>query len=80
MEDLEEYIEKTEDAQLSMMVEIVKKYGNAIYDIIKGLKEKHVANDDKEKADIIFSTVHRCKGMEYDSIHLVNDFITQNWL
>jgi F-box protein 18 (helicase) len=77
LQDLEEYIEKTEDAQLNMMVEIVKKYGNAIYDIIKGLKEKHVAGDDKEKADVIFSTVHRCKGMEYDSIYLVNDFISQ---
>ena len=32
----------------------------------------------KEKAEIIFSTVHRCKGMEYDSVHLVNDFITED--
>ena len=78
IKDLEEYIEKTEDAQLSLMVEIVKKYGNDIYDIIKTLKEKHVEHDDKEKAEIVFSTVHRCKGMEYDSVHLVNDFITED--
>lgn len=78
MEDLEDYIEKTEDAQLSMMVDIVKKYGNDIYNIIKNLKEKHVEGDDKEKADVIFSTVHRCKGMEYDSVHLVKDFITED--
>ena len=78
MKDLEEYIEKTEDAQLSMMVEIVKKYGNSIFDIIKTIKQKHVEGDDKEKAEVIFSTVHRCKGMEYDSIHLVNDFITED--
>jgi len=77
IKDLEEYIDKTEDAQLGMMLEIVKKYGNDIYNIIKNLKEKHVAADDKENADLIFSTVHRCKGMEYDSIHLVNDFITE---
>ena len=77
LKDLEEYIEKTEDAQLCMMVEIVKKYGNDIYDIIKNLKEKHVEGDSKEKADLVFSTVHRCKGMEYDSIHLVKDFITE---
>ena len=77
VKDLEEYIEKTEDAQLSLMLEIVKKYGNDIYDIIKTLKEKHVEHDDKEKAEIVFSTVHRCKGMEYDSVHLVNDFITE---
>jgi len=78
MKDLEEYIDKTEDAQLSMMVEIVKKYGNNIYDILKTIKEKHIENDDKEKADVVFSTVHRCKGMEYDSVHLVNDFITED--
>jgi F-box protein, helicase, 18 len=78
VKDLEEYIEKTEDAQLSMMLEIVKKYGNDIYDIIKSIKQKHVANDDKQKADVVFSTVHRCKGMEYDSVYLVNDFITED--
>ena len=78
IKDLEEYIEKTEDAQLSMMLEIVKKYGNDIYDIIKTIKQKHIENDDKEKAEIIFSTVHRCKGMEYDAVHLVNDFITED--
>lgn len=77
IKDLEEYIEKTEDAQLSIMLEIVKKYGNDIYDIIKTIKQKHVENDDKEKAEIVFSTVHRCKGMEYDVVHLVNDFITE---
>jgi F-box protein, helicase, 18 len=78
IKDLEEYIEKTEDAQLSMMLEIVKKYGNDIYDIIKSIKQKHVENDDKQKADVVFSTVHRCKGMEYDCVHLVNDFITED--
>ncbi len=36
--ELEEYIEKTEDVQLSMMVELVKEYGNEIYGIIKSLK------------------------------------------
>ena len=29
---------------------------------------------------MIFSTVHRCKGMEYDSIQLANDFISQKKL
>jgi len=60
-----------------MMVEIVKKYGNDIYNIIKKLKEMHVNGDDKGKADMVFSTVHRCKGMEYDAVFLVNDFITE---
>lgn len=80
MNELDEYIEKTEDAQLGMMVEIVKEYGNEIPNIIKAIKDKHVKNDEKEKAEMIFSTVHRCKGMEYDSIQLANDFISQKKL
>ena len=77
LEDLEDYIENTEDVQLSMMVEIVREYGNKIPGIIKTIKEQHVA---KEKAEMIFSTVHRCKGMEYDSIQLVNDFVPEERL
>lgn len=80
VDDLEDYIEKTEDIQLGMMLEIVKEYGNKIPGIIKSLKEKHVENEDKDKAEIIFSTVHRCKGMEYDQVELVGDFITEERL
>jgi superfamily I DNA/RNA helicase len=78
--ELEDYINKTEEMQLGMMVEIVKEYGNQIPNIIKTIKEKHVQNEDKHKAEMIFSTVHRCKGMEYDSIQLVNDFISEEKL
>jgi len=80
MAELEDYIEKTEDAQLAMMVEIVEEYGNEIPDIIKSLKEKHISSDDRGKADIVFSTVHRCKGMEYDEIQIVKDFLTEEKL
>jgi len=80
LEDLEDYIKKTEDVQLGMMVEIVREYGNEIPGIINNIKSQHVDNDDKDKADMIFSTVHRCKGMEYDSIQLVNDFINEEKL
>jgi superfamily I DNA/RNA helicase len=80
LEDLEEYIDKTEDMQLGMMVELVREYGNEIPEYIKQLKEKHVENQDRDKASIIFSTVHRCKGMEYDSVQLVNDFLTEEKL
>ncbi len=77
LDELKDYIKKTDDMQLATMVEIVNEYGNEIPGIIKAIKEKHVANDEKEKAGMIFSTVHRCKGMEYDSVHLANDFITE---
>lgn len=78
MDELEDYTEKTEDAQLGMMVEIVKEYGDGIPGIIKAIKDKHIDGDEKEKAEMIFSTVHRCKGMEYDAVQLVNDFISED--
>jgi len=80
IDELEEYIEKTEDVQLSMMSEIVKEYGDEIYGLIKSLKDLHIGDDDKSKAEMIFSTVHRAKGMEYDVVYLVDDFITEERL
>lgn len=76
--ELEEYVEKTEDMELALLIKIVKEYDNEIPEIIRSLREKHV--EDKEKADLIFSTVHRCKGMEYDIVHLVDDFIEEKKL
>lgn len=80
VDDLEEYIKQTEDVQLGLMLEIVKEYGNEIPKILQDLKDKHVDNEDKHKAQMIFSTVHRCKGMEYDSVQLVNDFVGEERL
>lgn len=80
LNELEEYVKKTEDMQLGMMIEIAKAYGDEIPGIIKMIKQRHVPNEEKHKAEVIFSTVHRCKGMEYDEVHLVNDFITEEKL
>lgn len=77
IEELEEYIKSTEDAQLGMMVEIVKEYENEIPELINQLKKLHTGDEERNKAQMIFSTVHRSKGMEYDTVHLVNDFITE---
>jgi superfamily I DNA/RNA helicase len=77
IDDLEEYIDNTGDAQLRMLVEVVKEYGKKIPGYIRQLKECHIGHDDKRKADMIFSTVHRCKGMEYDEVTLAEDFMTE---
>lgn len=78
--ELKEYVKNTEDAQLGMMIDIVEEYGDKIPEIIKELKQKHVGEDQKHTAQMIFSTVHRSKGMEYDAVHLVEDFITEEKL
>ena len=78
MKDLEDYIDKTEDNSLSMMVDVVKEFGNKLPVLINELKTHHTAS--KEEADMIFSTVHRCKGMEYDEVTLLGDFINEEKL
>lgn len=80
MKDLEDYIEKTEDAQLGMMVEIVKQYENDIPDLLQTIRDKHVPREEKEQAEVVFSTVHRCKGMEYDVVELAPDFLNEKKL
>jgi F-box protein 18 (helicase) len=78
MEELNEYIEQTDDSSLRMMVEVAKKYGRDLPRFVAELKEQHV--DTKEDADMIYSTVHRCKGMEYDEVFLLDDFIHESKL
>ncbi len=77
MQGLEEYIKKTGDIQLSMMAEIVRKYKSKIPKILKTIKDSHLKDSDKPKAEIIFSTVHRAKGMEYEEVELIPDFLTE---
>ncbi|HJT74925.1 MAG TPA: UvrD-helicase domain-containing protein, partial [Chitinophaga sp.] len=78
MDELEDYIKSAGETQMGMLVEVVKKYGVKIPGYIKKLKDSHLDHDDKEKADMIFSTVHRCKGMEYDEVTLAGDFISRD--
>ena len=78
MKELEDYIEKTEDSSLAMIVEVVKEFGNKLPSLINELKTNHTVS--KEDADMIFSTVHRCKGMEYDEVTLLSDFINEEKL
>ncbi|WP_242696147.1 UvrD-helicase domain-containing protein [Longitalea luteola] len=59
IDELEEYVEKTEDHQLATMIEIVREYGNEVHGIIKSLKELHTGDENRSKAEMIFSTVHR---------------------
>ncbi|MDA3615554.1 UvrD-helicase domain-containing protein [Polluticaenibacter yanchengensis] len=75
MKALDEYIENTEDRNLSMLVDMVKQFGQSLPNYVSQLQNMHV--DDKNKADIIYSTVHRCKGLEYDEVTLLDDFINE---
>jgi superfamily I DNA/RNA helicase len=78
VDELQEYIEKTEDHTLKMMLEIVQQYGEEIPELLKELKAKQVDNTNKASAELVFSTLHKCKGLEYDVVELADDFITES--
>lgn len=75
--ELQEYIDKTEDHTLNMMLEIVQQYGQEIPELLKELKAKQVDNTNKASAGLVFSTLHKCKGLEYDVVELADDFVTE---
>jgi hypothetical protein len=75
--DLGKYVEKSGDQELGMLMDIVKTYGKELPYWLKKLSAMHVTDDKRDKADMIFSTLHRCKGMEYDFVKLTDDFITE---
>ena len=77
LDDLREYAEKTEDKPLELLITLVEEQGDEVAGVIEELKKRHVSDEDRDQAQIYFSTVHRCKGMEYDEVQLVADFPTQ---
>ncbi len=76
IKELTEYVDATDDRELGMMVSIVEKYGKEIPTIMRELKNRHT--EDRRDAQMIFSTVHRAKGMEYGTVTIAPDFPTES--
>jgi superfamily I DNA/RNA helicase len=76
--DLITYSKKTEDSELIMLINLVLKFKGKLPSLINGLKEIHLTNSQKNNADMIYSTVHKCKGMEYDEVNIADDFMTES--
>ncbi len=79
-EFLREYADKAQDMELSLLADIVEEYKWELPRLLKMIRTLHVEDSQRDQADLIFSTVHRCKGMEYDSVELENDFIDEDRL
>jgi F-box protein, helicase, 18 len=74
--ELEEFAKTSGDGSILTLIEIIDEYGDQISNHLNSIKNALVPKGEKEKADVIFSTVHRCKGLEYDEVFLLDDFIT----
>lgn len=80
MTQLKEYAEETSDSPLKGLIEIVVKYQGELPFLIKKIKNAQVEVEKKDEADMIFSTIHKAKGMEYDQVTLTADFLTEDRL
>ncbi|MBS2212249.1 ATP-binding domain-containing protein [Carboxylicivirga mesophila] len=74
---LKDYLEETSDTSLKALVDLVEKYHKDIPYFISRIKECTVEEAHKDKADMVFSTVHKAKGMEYDQVFIMDDFISE---
>jgi len=60
------------DVELLSKINIIEKFGHRLPTIIE--KIKTVCCKDIRMADIVLSTVHKAKGLEFDTVVLLNDF------
>lgn len=75
-QELEKYAEHTDDLELKFLIKIVDKYEEKIPGYVKKIKNSAIAY--KDYADIILSTLHRAKGLEYKQLILEDDFVNLN--
>ncbi|GAB3740328.1 UvrD-helicase domain-containing protein [Spirosoma lituiforme] len=80
LEELGDYIDQTGDGQMKTALELVLTYGDDLPHFIEQIRTAHLAQHFRPHADLIFSTVHRSKGLEYDQVTLCDDFIDQRKL
>lgn len=62
----------TNDREMLYYIKVVEKYAGQLSYIINGMKSLVVNN--KDAANIILSTVHKSKGLEFSQVILANDF------
>lgn len=73
--ELEQFAKDTKNQDYLNVIKFINAYGDNIFDINKKIKEKLTTK--KENADIIFTTTHKSKGLEYEQVVMTNDFITK---
>ena len=61
----------TNDKEMLYYVKVVEKYNGQLSDLIYGLKKN---STDLSKANIVLSTAHKAKGLEFEQVALSNDF------
>ncbi len=73
--ELEQFAKDTKNQDYLNIIKFINTYGDNIFEINKKIKEFLVT--DKNQADIIFTTTHKSKGLEYEQVIMADDFISK---
>ncbi|XP_072027239.1 F-box DNA helicase 1-like [Amphiura filiformis] len=76
--DLRSYAFNAMDGELEGKIKIVQKYNIRIPALISEMKRRTIER--LEYADIILSTAHKAKGLEFDTVRLTEDFALEAFL
>lgn len=71
-DDLKDYADDVEDAELQSICKIVEKYGHDIPRLITSIERHTVAR--LQSADVLLATTHKAKGFEFRRVKLKDDF------
>ncbi|XP_071043161.1 F-box DNA helicase 1 [Parasteatoda tepidariorum] len=76
-EELTNYAKNADDSDLLSKVELIRLHSNDIPQYIKTIKEK--CTHPLQLANVVFSTAHKSKGLEFDTVSLTDDYPVTNW-
>lgn len=68
IEDIERYIELTNDKEVKMALEVYRKYGERIFDLKNKAQKRNNSN-----SNVVLSTIHSAKGLEWDNVVICDD-------
>ncbi len=71
---MRDYADQMDDKELKMLAGIADEYRNAIPSLVEQIKGRAVPPAQLTGKEIILATVHKAKGLEFDSVALLNDF------
>lgn len=67
------YVTAAEEKELEAKIAVVEKYNIRIPELVERIGKCHV--EDVDFAEYILGTVHKAKGLEFDTVHVLDDFV-----
>ncbi|XP_027986712.2 F-box DNA helicase 1 isoform X6 [Eptesicus fuscus] len=67
------YVTTAEDKELEAKIAVVEKYNIRIPELVERIGKCHI--EDLDFAEYILGTVHKAKGLEFDTVHVLDDFV-----